>query len=282
MTAFHIEEAQQSSKPFSVAANGTVAPELPSCLTDTGAGTFTTGDRSTATNALEQKQSDPLKPRLTRSYDGLVKIERRNTFKMPDGVRWQWEHKTGFRDYVERDNLRIEMAFQRGESKVRIRSGKGEGVPMELFFVDMLQYDPTSENKRRIQRVGPNGCCLRLRRYFRQIYRSWEVGRHQRETFKMYQRRRDRLNNGDDEEEASYDVSNAYHKWRHRPKTFGRLCSRTAQSNLFHVLSMGAVLANAVWLSVDADLNPTFNDDSSTSQTVFDVAEQVFLYTVHD
>jgi len=47
---------------------------------------------------------------------------------------WQWEHRTGFRDYDMAANVRIEEAFQRGESKVRLKTGKNGTTPMEMAF----------------------------------------------------------------------------------------------------------------------------------------------------
>merc|ERR1719410_1742249 len=53
--------------------------------------------------------------------------------------QWQWEHKSGFRDYKTDENEKIERHYRAGHTMVRLKSGKKGHVPMELFFEDMIQ-----------------------------------------------------------------------------------------------------------------------------------------------
>ncbi|CAJ1458128.1 unnamed protein product, partial [Effrenium voratum] len=46
-----------------------------------------------------------------------------NGAAFPD-VNWQWEHKTGWRDYTKKVSTKIEIAWRSGETKVRVQTGK--------------------------------------------------------------------------------------------------------------------------------------------------------------
>ncbi|CAE7556770.1 unnamed protein product, partial [Symbiodinium natans] len=48
---------------------------------------------------------------------------------------------------------RIEDAYQRGLGNVRLKTGKMDDTPMELFFHEMIQFDPKTTNKRKIRRL---------------------------------------------------------------------------------------------------------------------------------
>ncbi|CAK0875730.1 unnamed protein product, partial [Prorocentrum cordatum] len=57
-------------------------------------------------------------------------------------VQWEWEHRTGWRPYDARAQVMIEKAYRDGVPKVRLKTGKGKDVPMEIFFRDCKQWDP--------------------------------------------------------------------------------------------------------------------------------------------
>jgi len=165
----------------------------------------------------------------------------------PTGVRWQWKHKTGFRDYAEKQSARIEHAYKRGEPKVRLKSGKAGHTPMEIFFVDMVQYDPISANVREVQRVGPNNCFHRLSRLVMEAYCAWYTGKPYRETYKQYQQRRDKIIHGEDEPNVRCDTFDLYHE--------SSCCATVAKSSGFFACTMAIIVLNALWLSIDLDNN---------------------------
>mmetsp|Transcript_100355 Transcript_100355/g.203407 ORF Transcript_100355/g.203407 Transcript_100355/m.203407 type:complete len:312 (+) Transcript_100355:58-993(+) len=76
------------------------------------------------------------------------------TLKLPPPVTvvWQWEHRSGFRDYDLDVSTRIEQAYQRGNDYARTMSGKNMDIPMEIWFDEMYQLDPLSGNRRKVFR----------------------------------------------------------------------------------------------------------------------------------
>jgi len=178
-------------------------------------------------------------------------------------VFWQWEHRTGYRDYDAKANLRIEQAYQRGEAYVRLKSGKIGTIPMEIFFADMLQYDPVSANTRKVRRLGPSGLLQRLWRWSAEVIRSIETGKPRRLMFKQYEQNRKELFQGSCLERCERDLY----------KSEG-IPQQVARSRTFFACSMIAVLLNVVWMGIDADLN-----DAATipeAEWYFQVAEHLF------
>mmetsp|Transcript_29490 Transcript_29490/g.67967 ORF Transcript_29490/g.67967 Transcript_29490/m.67967 type:complete len:886 (+) Transcript_29490:89-2746(+) len=182
----------------------------------------------------------------------------------PDEVVWQWLHRTGFKNYDKAANRKIEMAYRDGESKVRVKSGKTGGTPMEIFFEDMIQYDPISGNTKQVRRRGPHGFGLHIRRFIASCMRRVETGKPRREKFEEYQKRRHELREGLDK--SDYDVRDFY--W-----TTG-FVPTIARHNLFGFVTMAGVLLNAMWMCVDADLNES--QSLATADLHFQVIEHAF------
>eukprot|EP00929_Paragymnodinium_shiwhaense_P029976 TRINITY_DN17070_c0_g1_i3.p1 TRINITY_DN17070_c0_g1~~TRINITY_DN17070_c0_g1_i3.p1 ORF type:complete len:773 (+),score=135.79 TRINITY_DN17070_c0_g1_i3:191-2509(+) len=171
--------------------------------------------------------------------------KRQAVFVMPEGVTWQWMHRTGFRDYSESQIEKIENAYQRGYSKCRLKSGKAGHTPMEVFFMDMCQFDPASGNSRQVQRKGPKSLWYRLRRRFREAYHAWYTGTPYRETFKDYQSRRAKIMG--EEDSAEYDVTMLYDE--------NSVFTDIVTSSMFGVVAMSVVLLNCFYIAVDLDRN---------------------------
>merc|ERR1712232_847185 len=133
---------------------------------------------------------------------------------------------------------------------------------MEVFFTDMLQYDPVTEKKRAVERHGPNPCWSRARRYKMEAYRSWSLNLPWRETFNDFQLRRDALKQG--VELTSYDVS-----------MYSESCiGKIAASQTFFCCTMFVVLLNAIWLWYDADKNTAVS--ISKAELQFVIVENLF------
>lgn len=160
-------------------------------------------------------------------------------------VQWQWEHRTGFRDYDEGTRDRIEAAYQRGESHVRLKAGKMKSTPMELFFVDMLQHDPVTKNVRGIRRLGPDPLWQRSRRGLNALWSALETGRPLRMKFLQYQQMQaNTLKSLDRRDSSEVDV---YHETG--------CCANIARSSWFSAVTMLVVILNSIWLGIDANLN---------------------------
>jgi len=106
-------------------------------------------------------------------------------------VRWEWERSDnmGWESYPLRQSKAIESAWQSGVSRTRVRSGWDGSTPMEIYFVDMVQLDPESENARRIRRVGKVPWYTRPRRLWRSVNYSLETGDPLWETLEQYRLR---------------------------------------------------------------------------------------------
>jgi len=163
---------------------------------------------------------------------------------MPHDVFWQWEHKSGFRNYLPKDNYKIECAYRCGDSKVRLKTGKQGCTPMEIFFADMIQYDAITGNKRSVRRKGPQSAFGRARRYVMEFVRAWETGQPRRQTFQKYVSRQEALA----QEVEKYDVTKLYHA--------DGYAAKIARSNYFAAATLTLVCLNVLWIGVDVDRNP--------------------------
>lgn len=134
----------------------------------------------TDTEAPKAKEKVPV-PRFRSSWTGGTVLWSSEKTAPPGQVAWQWEHRTGFKAYDVRATARIEDAFQRGLSRVRLKAGKMDDTPMELFFHDMIQFDPKTGNTRKIRRVGRDSWWKRFRRKVNELAWLIETGRTQRE-----------------------------------------------------------------------------------------------------
>jgi len=180
--------------------------------------------------------------------------------------QWQWEHKTGFRDYKIDENEKIERHYRTGHTMVRLKSGKQGHVPMELFFEDMIQHDPVTGNTRCIRRLGPNGFMQRSRRWLSGIARSLETGRPRKVVFEQYQQHR---------KEIYRDLSCGYEE--EDPLKRNGCCARIVRSQEFFIFSMTIVLLYVIWIAVDVEVNSAGNfNDLPTS---FQVVEHTFCTT---
>jgi len=182
-------------------------------------------------------------PRFRSSWTGGTVLWSSEKTAPPGQVVWQWEHRTGFKAYDVRATARIEDAFQRGLSRVRLKAGKMDDTPMELFFHDMIQFDPKTGNTRKIRRVGRDSWWKRFRRKVNELAWLIETGRTQRVVFAQYEQKRKELHSRMDRRD--YHVSELY-------KESGCLAT-IAKSNTFFLLSMLVVLLNSIWIGLEAD-----------------------------
>jgi len=166
------------------------------------------------------------------------------TTESPSLVVWQWEHRTGFRDYNPSVNQRIEDAFQAGLYFVRVKTGKSGTVPMEIFFNDFLQYDPVTTHSRRVRRVGPDTC---LQWLWRTVLRKWSqavealTDEKAIKQFQDYERHKREILEGI--VEKPYAVEDLYH-------TSG-CCASIAKSTSFNFLTFFVILLSAFWIGVE-------------------------------
>lgn len=193
---------------------------------------------------------------------------------MPPGVVWQWKHKEGWQDYRLLTQSKIEKGYSDGLTKVRFKSGKSGQVPMEIFFADMVQFDPTTENKREVRRLGPNSRARRLARRVKAAVRWMEKGSAFEENFDQFQQRRANLR-----KMYSSGLGSDEQMLARAPSSYRETgCAASiAQSNTFFVGSMLAVLLNAIWVGFEVELNKADESDSSSSEpSAFYIVENVF------
>mmetsp|Transcript_9443 Transcript_9443/g.16759 ORF Transcript_9443/g.16759 Transcript_9443/m.16759 type:complete len:711 (-) Transcript_9443:92-2224(-) len=228
---------------------------------------------------LPQTRSNRM-PNYRKSYTGSVlqssgarsTVTDTTVFPDPGDAVWQWEHRTGFKNYDLRATARIEDAYQRGLSRVRLKAGKMDDTPMELFFYDMIQFDPKTGNSRNIRRLGHDSVWQKLRRKANEISRLIETGRTQRVVFATYEKERQKLHKGMDR--PDYNVCNMY-------KETG-VCATIAKSFAFFAFSMLMVFLNAVWIGFDAEWNtaPAFHQSDIGWQAVEYVFCAFFVFEI--
>eukprot|EP00933_Yihiella_yeosuensis_P018952 TRINITY_DN15428_c0_g2_i1.p1 TRINITY_DN15428_c0_g2~~TRINITY_DN15428_c0_g2_i1.p1 ORF type:complete len:738 (+),score=143.35 TRINITY_DN15428_c0_g2_i1:139-2352(+) len=207
---------------------------------------------------------DSTAPSLTNELGGFISNDA-----LEDGQsQWQWEHRSGFRDYNEQMNARIEDAYQRGEFHVRLKSGKAGQTPMEIFFVDMLQHDPKSGNVRRVRRIGKIDIWTRLQRRYREFARMIERGSMERVVFSKYEQKRQELFQQIQEFKSSRSNNSLTNA------ASGHSCEAIAKSTWFFVISNLAVCFYSVWIGIEADHNKELH--LNESDLIFRIAEHFF------
>lgn len=175
-----------------------------------------------------------------------------------DRAVWQWMHSSGWRNYSEDASKRIEDAYQKGFSQCRLKAGKKKTTPMELFFVDMLQYDPTTGNTRKIRRVGPTGFMMHLKIQAGVVGRMMDTGKLRRTHFEDFQGKRRQIM----DERLLDDHSSGRNKGRMSQipnLNETAWAAPLVTSPLFFCISMSMVFVNSLWIGIDAD------DDSGTT-----------------
>ncbi|CAK0905330.1 unnamed protein product [Prorocentrum cordatum] len=164
---------------------------------------------------------------------------------------WQWQRAKGnFCSYAPAVNARIEDAYRRGYSKVRVKSGKGGQVPMEIFFVDTAQLDPKSRNLRKLRRLGRKSWQVELTRHAKAVARSVLWGEPRGESVKMYGMRQSSL--------LRRTGINVHSRTSERSGSFfekaDNVCSRIVRSTVYATVSLFVMLLNVVWIGISADL----------------------------
>jgi len=173
--------------------------------------------------------------------------------------QWQWDHKDGrkeWTDYDARANLKIEAAFQNGQFFVRVKSGKDQTTPMELYFAEMVQIDRTTSNKRRIQRVGPDPLSHRAARRLKMIAKFTEFGRPTPATRNFFAPQEEDEQDGvkRDRSLCTMGTGTEEHK-HHRDGYSNGSCGKLARSITFYAFSVLMVLLNVGWLGYEANNN---------------------------
>lgn len=179
--------------------------------------------------------------------DRLMKFVPQGTNLFFTDVHWQWEHRTGFKDYSQEESDRIEEHFQRGDWLMRMKSGKGKNAkPREIFFYDMVQLDPTSNSLRNIKRVPELNRWEKCMRRAKAVTASASRGEQKwwlSKSKKTYEEQReDKTHQTEGQKNAQlFRVEGCWY--------------RIGRTWTFNSISVLAILGNAVWLFFDADMN---------------------------
>jgi hypothetical protein len=237
-------------------------------------------------------EKTPIVPDFKPSQDALVQRDPRRS-RAAREPKWQWRHRTGWKDYSQDVSTEIEKAFQKGDSKARLKSGKTGKQPLEIFFaggtikegdtwtgkiydenhnewtgrdfyVDKLQYDASTESKRQVQRVGHDPWWQRLSRGARTYLRAWETSRPRRENYDQWSLRGDcsqeRLVGSPHGAETDDERESVFHE----DKSFkgSGYFQAIARSKYFKTWATLLVGVNAIWQAVELDCNraPVLSD----------------------
>eukprot|EP00929_Paragymnodinium_shiwhaense_P095818 TRINITY_DN5711_c0_g1_i2.p1 TRINITY_DN5711_c0_g1~~TRINITY_DN5711_c0_g1_i2.p1 ORF type:complete len:854 (-),score=141.05 TRINITY_DN5711_c0_g1_i2:45-2606(-) len=202
----------------------------------------------------------PESPPELWTLTGASKKSLKNLFGTPAPVTWQWEHRTGWRDYQADESARIESAYNRGEPYIRLKSGKSGVIPMELFFSDMVQRDPISGNVRNIRRGCTPTCWRKVRRKVMEVVRSFQTGRARTLVFAHYanDRRKELEEQAIGLDEDLLALNSA---------------ADISRSTVFFVLAMLVVALNCIWIGIAAEL---YNKPLSECPPHVEVIENLF------
>lgn len=201
-----------------------------------------------------------------------VAIPERKVHKKP---QWQWEHREGWKDYEASTNKRIEVAFQSGQPFVRVKSGKDQSTPMELFFADMIQFDRKTNNSRPIRRLGPDPLSHRAARRLKTVVKFIEeFGRPTPATRKFTAHGEDEQDDVKKDRSVHSIGSGADLQGHHRDGYVPGVCGKLARSITFYAFSVFMVLLNVGWLGYEANQNDA--DSLYEAKLRFIIMENVF------
>jgi hypothetical protein len=174
-----------------------------------------------------------------------------------DEAQWQWQRYEEWKNYHPAANSRIELAYQKGQSHVRIRSGKNLDIPMELFFGDLVQYDPITGNARNIRRLGHESTFRRMWRKVLGAVEQMETGKVQHKSFLKYKKA----------------MAKTLIPKKNKPPR-NAFCHRICHSGAFIVLQMTAIILNTLVIGLDTEFNDS--DASQGIKEIFAVIDHMF------
>lgn len=188
-------------------------------------------------------------------------------FMQETAAKWQWQHRTGFRDYSKEENDRIERHYREGVWMMRMKTGQAhKAKPREIFFHDMIQYDPASDTSRSIRRLPQE---TRWQRFRRRINTIWYAVSNGKEkpwkpvTKAMIDKVR---KEADDEVRREEEIDLLGH---------GRF-ARIVASGFFQVTSIIMIIFNCIWIVVDAEKNKGTSDLDTLP--VFIAMDNIFCF----
>lgn len=177
-------------------------------------------------------------------------------------------HRTGWRNYKCAECRRIEKAYVAGEPYCRLKSGKCGATPMEIYFKQMIQHDPSSGNTRAIRRASGFPLLSRCWRAVMAFKRIFDTGNPSREMFENYQREREKLILTIDRPCNTLDLQ--------RLEPDESFCSRVVNSSWFNICSTLLVVSNVMWIGVDAEFNDA--ETMADADPIYQVAEHLYAF----
>jgi len=178
-------------------------------------------------------------------------------------ARWQWLHRSGFKDYDTVRNAELEWAYASGDATTRIKSGKQGSIPMMIFFNDMLQFDPISGNAREIRRLGRDTWLDKAQRFCSRYYMQFMTGRSRRANLALYEKERARWSVATGRHQSAEPHAGKMNRAlsavdeaseskplrsRHRPKCLVAQCRALCEQRWFQLIFALAVLVNISWV----------------------------------
>eukprot|EP00746_Dinoflagellata_sp_MGD_P141622 gnl/MRDRNA2_/MRDRNA2_74702_c0_seq2.p1 gnl/MRDRNA2_/MRDRNA2_74702_c0~~gnl/MRDRNA2_/MRDRNA2_74702_c0_seq2.p1 ORF type:complete len:937 (+),score=101.82 gnl/MRDRNA2_/MRDRNA2_74702_c0_seq2:70-2811(+) len=185
----------------------------------------------------------------------------------PEDGTWQWLHKSGWRNYMDSQNIDIENAFQRGDQRHRVRSGKEGKTPMELFFADMVQYDPFTGNTRKIRRCGHESFSSKARRLILGFFKDISAGKTNRH--KSFLKYKQKLMQSDP---SMGLIQGTPENCSEPPRS--AFCKRITDGIAFSVLQALSIFLFTFVIAMDVELNGT--DATDEVRSAFKIIENIF------
>ncbi|CAK0832590.1 unnamed protein product [Prorocentrum cordatum] len=216
------------------------------------------------------------------SWQVATTSRRSSVFGLGSGAE---EEGAVFKYYSKVDSFRIEQAYQRGDSKVRLKAYVPDRQPLEVFFADMIEYNPSERTHKQVRRRGRQTLAMHLQRRVSEVLRQLETGRPRRETWVQYEQRRCRalaraqglsaLGQRGTTRTEGWAVETQV--WSPEDASFGAVCAQIVQSGWFTLLSTVAVVLNGIWIGVDTDWNTSTSPYAGSGYEIFFIMDWAFL-----
>lgn len=142
---------------------------------------------------------------------------------------------------------------------VRLKVGKGQLVPKELYLYDMLQYDPVTNNTRKIRQYPSPSPCQRLRRVVNVFF-----------TFKPPKKFKNRLDGQGVASEALLRFSSL-----HAIEAVDSMWASLVKRKAFRFTSRVMVCAACVTIGIEADMQASHADKTSSAHLSLHILDHI-------
>lgn len=176
----------------------------------------------------------------------------------PNAARWEYRLNEEWQFYGPSESARIEKAFQEGGVRIRVKTQrtKEDGREREIFFGDMVQYDPVTGTLADLRRLGYDSIFAQAKRFVLEYWNNQKSGTMWNHKFLAYKKMKKKL------------------KKRVAKPARSTFCKQIVMSGAFTWMQIAVIILNTIFIGVEVDYNGP--QAMEATRTVFGSIEHVF------